>query len=195
LLSFQSTPHDQQDNTSWLSVAIQYARADNAHLYHCLPGLTAYQTRDKKRLWWCCILRDRVIALGVRRPLQITLDHFDFNEEGLTELDFAEEIEQSHVYDTQTKRLLARIFIIQCRFAVAVTSMIMAIYPLNGVVMPTKPTTTQLSKLHEQIEESQRNLGNWMEMSRSQLTFHPEETGALHESVTLYTELTYIYYL
>lgn len=49
-----------------------------------------------------------MISLGVRRPLQITLDHFDFSGEGLTELDFAEEVERSQVYDTQTKWLLAR---------------------------------------------------------------------------------------
>lgn len=194
LLSFQSTPHEQQDNTSWLSTAIQYARADGAHLYYCLPGQTSRQTREKKRLWWCCVLRDRVIALGVRRPVQITPDHFDFSQTGVTELDFAGEVERSQVYDTDTKSFLARIFIVQCQFAVAVTSMIMVIYPLNGVVIPDLSTRTPPSKLHNCIEESQKELGKWMEMARAQLVLGPDDTATPHKSVTLYTNLTYIYY-
>ena len=41
--------------------------------------------------------------------------------------------------------------------------------------MPAKPTLTQLSTLRKQIEESRRELGKWVEMSRSQLTPSPEE--------------------
>lgn len=195
MLSFRSTPHEQQNNTLWLSTAIQYARADGAHLYYCLPGLTNRQIRDKKRLWWCCVLRDRVISVAVRRPLQITPDHFDFSQESVTELDFAGEVELSQVYDRETKILLARIFMVQCQFAVAVTPMIMVIYPLNGVVIPASPTRTQLSKLHNRIEESQTELGKWMEMANAQLISGADKTAAPHNSVTLYTDLTYIYYL
>ena len=141
------------------------------------------------------MLRDRVISLGVRRPVQITPDHFDFSQESVTELDFAGEVKRSQVYDTETKSLLARIFIVQCQFAVAVTSMIMVIYPLNGVVLPALPTRTQVSKLHNRIVESQKELGKWMEMAKAQLFSGADKTAAPHTSVSLYTDLTYIYYL
>ena len=141
------------------------------------------------------MLRDRVISLGVRRPVQITPDHFDFSQEGVTELDFAGEVERSQVYDTEAKSLLARIFIVQCQFAIAVTSMIMIIYPLNGVVIPALPTRTQLWKLYNRIEESQKELRKWMEMAKAQLVPGADNTAVPHNSVTLYTDLTYIYYL
>ena len=141
------------------------------------------------------MLRDRVISVAVRRPLQITPDHFDFSQESVTELDFAGEVELSQVYDRETKILLARIFMVQCQFAVAVTPMIMVIYPLNGVVIPAFPTRTQLSKLYNRIEESQKELGKWMEMAKAQLVPGEDKIAAPHNSVTLYTDLTYIYYL
>ncbi|KFY50176.1 hypothetical protein V496_09537 [Pseudogymnoascus sp. VKM F-4515 (FW-2607)] len=194
LLSYRSTPHEQQSNTSWLSTAIEYARADNAHLYNRLPGLTSRQMSTKKRLWWCCVLRDRIIALGVRRPLQITSDHFDFSQDAVVEADFSGEVEQSQVYDAETKLLLANIFIVQCHFALAVTSTIMAIYPLNGVVIPVLPTPARISELHIQMEEGKNDLKKWMEIFKDRLTRGSSKSAALHNSVTLFTDVTNIYY-
>lgn len=141
------------------------------------------------------MLRDRVIALGVRRPVHITPDNFDFSQIGVTELDFAGEVERSQVYDMETKSLLARMFIVQCQFALAVTSMVMAIYPSNGVVFPAQPTQAGLLKLHSQIEESHKELRNWMEQAKARLTPGLGRNRAPHNSVTLYMDLTYIYYL
>ncbi|KFY98227.1 hypothetical protein V498_01580 [Pseudogymnoascus sp. VKM F-4517 (FW-2822)] len=194
LLSYRSTPHEQQSNTSWLSTAIEYARADNAHLYNRLPGLTSRQMSTKKRLWWCCVLRDRIIALGVRQPLQITSDHFDFSQDAVVEADFSGEVEQSQVYDAETKLLLANIFIVQCHFALAVTSTIMAIYPLNGVVIPVLPTPARISELHIQMEEGKKDLKKWMEIFKDRLTRGSSKSAALHNSVTLFTDVTNIYY-
>ena len=195
LLSFQCTPHDTQANTSWLSTAIQYAQADSAHLYYCLRGLTGRQRREKKRLWWCCVLRDRVVALGMRRHIQITPDHFDLRQEAVTERDFAEEAQLSQVYDSETKKLLVRVFIIQCQLAIAVTSTIMAIYPLSGVIIPAVSITSRFLAIRNQIEKSKLELLTWLEKAKAQLAPNPDNFAAPHNSVTLYADLTYIYYL
>ena len=141
------------------------------------------------------MLRDRVIALGVRRHIQITLDHFDFRQDSVTEVDFAGELERSQVYDPETKSQLVRIFIVQCQLAVALTSTITTIYPLNGVLIPHTSSPAQLSMILNQIHESKMELGKWTEKAKIQLDSNPQAIAALHKSVTLYADLTYIYYL
>ncbi|KAH8686039.1 hypothetical protein BGZ60DRAFT_107588 [Tricladium varicosporioides] len=194
LLSFQSTPHDLQLNTSWLSIAIHNARAANSHLYYCLPDLTDWQRWEKKRLWWCCILRDRIIALGVRRHIQITQNHFDFEQQCVSESEFSGEIERSQVYNRDTKLRLVQIFILQCQLAAALTSTINLIYPLNGVIVPTIPNTSCFSNRFTQIDKSKVALTNWLEKARTEYALVSEEDESLHESVTLYSDITFIYY-
>ena len=195
LLSFQCKPHDLQLNTSWLSTAIQYARADECHLYYCLPEITAQQRRAKKRLWWCCILRDRIVALGVRRPVQITPDHFDFTQMPPTEDDFAGEIERSRVYNPGTKTLLARTFILQCQLAIALGTTLMTIYPLNGVTNVDASNTSRPSELLQaKIVESERLLSAWMEKARAHLDHDLESFTTPNKSLRLYADLTLIYY-
>ncbi|CZR68248.1 uncharacterized protein PAC_18147 [Phialocephala subalpina] len=194
LLSFHSTSLSAHDNTSWLSTAVQYARDANLHLYYCTPGLSSRQRSLKKRLWWCCVLRDRVIALGVRRHIQITPDHFDLSQEVPMEDDFAGEIERSEVYDSETKRLLVKAFAVQCQLAVALTSTIMAVYPLNGLPVPLLAMKSELLKVQSEIEKSKEALAKWVEVAMVQLAPSPEYPGTHHNSVTLYADLTYIYF-
>lgn len=63
-------------NTFWLGIAIQFPKDAGAHHYHTVINISDHQKNALKRLWWCCILRDRIISLGVRRPLQINSADF-----------------------------------------------------------------------------------------------------------------------
>ncbi|OBT63483.1 hypothetical protein VE03_08118 [Pseudogymnoascus sp. 23342-1-I1] len=112
----------------------------------------------------------------------------------VAEADFSGEVEQSQVYDAETKLLLANIFIAQCHFARAVTSTIMAIYPLNGVVIPALPTPVRISELRIQMGESKEDLEKWREKFEDRLTLGSGKSAALHNSVTLFADLTSIYY-
>lgn len=131
----------------------------------------------------------------MRRHIQITLDHFDFSQDHVTELDFAGERERSRVYNPETKGLLARIFAVQCQLALALTSTIMTIYPLNGVAVPDISNKTQFSKIHDLIDQSKRDLAKWVEKAKVQLDDSLRGVTAPHASVALYADLTYIYYL
>lgn len=112
----------------------------------------------------------------------------------VAEQDFSGEVEQSLVYDADTKLLLAKIFIVQCHFAMAVTSTIMAIYPLNGVIIPASSTPAQISELCINMEESKKDLEKWMEIFNDRLTLGSGKSAAWHNSVTLFADLTSIYY-
>ncbi|KIX02483.1 uncharacterized protein Z518_08424 [Rhinocladiella mackenziei CBS 650.93] len=194
LLSLHCTPLDAHANTSWLSTAVQYAQADNAHHYYRLAGLSDHQRRQKKRLWWSCVLRDRILAVGTRRSIQITPDHFDFSQDVVTEQDFAGEMEQSQAYNLETKRSLVQIFNIQCKLAVAMTSTVMRIYPLNGVSIPVKPLKHDFLQAHSHIKQCKQELTRWAEMAKAPLASGTHNMTTPHRSVTLYADLTYIYY-
>jgi hypothetical protein len=198
LLSFQSSVIDQNTNSSLLATAIRHAKNANAHLYCSEPTLTQDQRQQRKRLWWCCILRDRIIALGVRRPIQITPDDFDFGQECLTEADFADEIDKSQVYRADTKRLLVDIVALQCQLAVAVTPLAVAMYPARDSSPPSISLASQFIQSMARIEESKTELAVWARRSRTFLTNRDSRDvppSDAQESVTLYTDLTHMYYL
>ena len=66
LLSYWS-PYDssKEVNTYWSNRALTHAVA--AGLHHT-KGLLDYRNRV---IWWCCIIRNRLIAFGLRRPKQL----------------------------------------------------------------------------------------------------------------------------
>lgn len=71
------TPDDQKDTWHWMGVAISLAHTIGLHRN---PGSTTMApTKQKlwKRIWWSCFMRDRLIALGMRRPTRIKDEDFD----------------------------------------------------------------------------------------------------------------------
>lgn len=113
LLSYWTPPGEPrgiQPNTSWLGTAIHLARSKDAHLYQLWPNST--HRKLWKRIWWCCIIRDCILALGLRRPAQITRDVFHFEScEALSSDDFRDEIDSSKVYNKNAKTILTRVLL------------------------------------------------------------------------------------
>ncbi|EFY85565.1 Cutinase transcription factor 1 beta [Metarhizium acridum CQMa 102] len=71
------TPDDQKDTWHWMGVAISLAHTIGLHRN---PGSTSMSTSKQrlwKRIWWSCFMRDRLIALGMRRPTRIKDEDFD----------------------------------------------------------------------------------------------------------------------
>src|SRR5688500_16478830 len=95
LLSLQSTINEQSLNSTWLTKSIQYAKQADAHKYYRFDQPRKESLLEKKKLWWSCILRDRMIAIGVRRNVQITSADFDLDQARLVEEDLADEQDQS----------------------------------------------------------------------------------------------------
>ncbi|KAL3445394.1 hypothetical protein BJX65DRAFT_309863 [Aspergillus insuetus] len=70
LLSCSSVTVDPTTSSSWLSSSLQHAQTLQAHNCHSPTG-DAQLIADHKRLWWCLLLRDRILSLTLHRPLQI----------------------------------------------------------------------------------------------------------------------------
>jgi hypothetical protein len=80
------TPDDQKDTWHWMGVAISLAHTIGLHRN---PETSDMEPRKKKlwkRIWWSCFMRDRLIALGMRRPTRVKDEDYDVPM--LTEDDF-----------------------------------------------------------------------------------------------------------
>ena len=153
-LTYYTTDAERSSNSRWLRIAIRYAKKERAHLYGQLPegpdlGV-GRKTSDLKRLWWCCMIRDRIISLGMRRPIQITPDDFDHHQSGLSFQDLEEECLNSEVYPPEAKVALCRVLASLCHLVVAVTDVIMLVYPTTqSMPFSLADRRAQLDRLEE----------------------------------------------
>lgn len=192
LLTYYTTNEDPNMNSHWLSIAIQNARVINSQLYHRDRSLSETERRSKKRLWWSCILRDRVMPLGCRRAVQITNAHFDFDQT-FSEEDLEHEIGFSRVYDAETQRKIAKTIVAQCDLAVILTGVLSTCYPMDGSHSLGRFASPDLTETQDRIEQNRSNLLNWFTRFSLQALVQME-TNMPHVSVKLYTNLLYIYY-
>lgn len=194
-MSLHSSPPNVLINTKFLSIAIHHARAEFAHLYAILPHLNKRQRQEKKRLWWCCLVRDRTIALGLRRQLQLSADHMSPYQEPMTEEDFENEIGNSRVFDPETKRSLIKIFITQCDLAIAITATIMTVYPPNGFSIFFAASRPDIKELSRTIHGCRQDLTSWSEKAKAR--FGSIQVKKHHDTdfAELYTNLLWIYHM
>lgn len=84
------TPDDQKDTWHWMGVAISLAHTIGLHRNPSNSVMPLQKQKLWKRIWWSCFMRDRLVALGMRRPTRIkdgdfdvpmlTLDDFEIQE-------------------------------------------------------------------------------------------------------------------
>lgn len=163
-----------------------------------------------KRLWWCCIIRDRILALCVRRTIQITRAHFDLDANSpLGSADLADEIDRSKVYNADTKRALIDITSQFIDLCVLLTDVLILVYPLDDAPQPGRSM-----KAEEQgrVKSGKMALRRWYKgatlkfpmfgggaaartsRSNSHVAGGGARTEFQHDSVILYTNLMYMYY-
>ncbi|KAF4954827.1 hypothetical protein FSARC_12003 [Fusarium sarcochroum] len=195
LLSYNATMKDQRrTNSIWLATAIHLAQASGADQFHKSSDQSSATTNELKRLWWCCIVRDRILPLGVRRQLHITWIDLSQGHYMLSEQDFAREIEESQVYEPQTKRNLVQLFICLCELAVPLTDVIKTVYATGqSTTDADSPMVRNLQQTSESIRSCEAGLDAWFDKATIQF---PTPAGIIstEESLVLYTNLMYIYY-
>lgn len=193
LLTYYCSDREPMANTTWLRLAIQYAMAKNAHLYYKEPGLSSEARLEKKRLWWCCVIRDRILPLGVRRPIQITHDVFDFSQPPLSERDLESEADHSRVYDQATKKQLGAFLIALMELAVELTDIMPILYPIGGTKLLDQLDNTDLAKMPSKIQKCRDALERWSDRAHTIIS-STERWTSQHKSVYLFSELTQIYF-
>lgn len=134
-------------------------------------------------------MRDRILPLGVRRHIQITRELFDFTEPPLSESDLEAEFEVSRVYDCETKRTLAELFIAQLDLSVALTDVISLVYPVNSMMAFD---FNNMMQMPAKIEQCRDALDTWLKGWREKSA--GVSTHSKHKSISLFSGLTQIYY-
>lgn len=205
LLTFTSLSASRKPNMSWLGIAIENARIADAHLYASIPESSSVSENRNmlKRVWWCCILRDRSTGLLMRRPIQITNHHFHFSSQPLCMTDLEDEFGRSRVYDPETKKRLAEILAHWVQLNIVLTDILMLVFPLyeeQGL------SPDQLASITRRISECKHALEQWHRTMAQGLSFSVPRTGTLpsalpetdtekqHPSVILYYYLMLMYY-
>lgn len=209
LLSYWSPTTTRKPNTAWLSLAIQHARSAEAHHYAAMPVFSAsthpLQRRKQnilKRLWWCCIIRDRMLGLLMRRPINITRAHFDFDANPMLGYsDLANEFDRSKVYNAGTKKCLGEVLAQLIELCVVLTDILMMVFPLDdtpGWGREMRPEDA------EKVRGCKTALRRWYKDATLRFPMFGggptprvvTETNKefQHDSVILYTNLMYMYY-
>lgn len=163
---------DRKPNTMWLVVAVENAR-DAGAPYRLLPTCPGPNSQKKflnalKRLWWCCVIRDRIMSLGLRRGMQITRYDFDIDRyPRLSVDDLADEIPFSRVYTPDMKRDLIEILIRLVDFCVILTDVLEALFPLAPPSTQDTLTDTAFRSCNAALDEWEVEERDWQRQRRS----------------------------
>lgn len=154
-----------------------------------------------KRLWWCCVLRDRLVSLGMRRSVQISRAHFDVDANpGLGFADLAGEVGRSRVYNAETKRRLIEIFAQMSELLCSVlTDLLTLVFPLDDV--PGWGRQNGIEGV-EKVRKCKAELRRWYKGATFRFPMFGgggegskmKEDIVQHDSVILYTNLMYMFY-
>ncbi|KAH7032953.1 fungal-specific transcription factor domain-containing protein [Microdochium trichocladiopsis] len=148
------TPDDQKDTWHWMGVAISLAHTIGLHRNPARTSMPVHKQKLWKRIWWSCFMRDRLVALGMRRPTRIKDEDFDVPMLEVSDFEIAtlpDEIEIigpecCMVRDTAIQQELALMCIAKAKLCLCVSHMLRAQYSVL-IRDTTKPENTTNSTM------------------------------------------------
>ncbi|PCD37061.1 hypothetical protein AU210_005566 [Fusarium oxysporum f. sp. radicis-cucumerinum] len=196
---------EKQPNSIWLGRAISHAKALGADKCADVPkgvGQASSQQRlhdnRLRRIWWCCIIRDRIISLCVRRHLQISRDHLD--NHATTTISYetlSGENDRSHVYDVDTKSSLITLMLTMTDLCLCLSDILTVVHPAKDfTVSDARDSTRRI--LH--IYECKKGLEDWCAkaVASSSIMAITEHDGRQVDmpksSVLMFANMIWIYY-
>lgn len=129
------TPDDQKDTWHWMGVAISLAHTIGMHRNPETSNMEPSKKKLWKRIWWSCFMRDRLVALGMRRPTRVKDEDYDVPM--LTEDDFeigpiSENItiipKDSVIRDVAAQKELAQMCIAKAKLCLCISHVLSAQY-------------------------------------------------------------------
>ncbi|KAI1424411.1 fungal-specific transcription factor domain-containing protein [Xylaria sp. FL1777] len=137
------TPDDQKDTWHWMGVAISLGHTIGLHRNPANTNMSPQRRKLWKRIWWSCFMRDRLIALGMRRPTRIKDEDFDvpmLEEDDFDIKPLSDDIqvvgpECTLLRDVGMQRELAQMCIAKAKLSLCVSHMLKAQY---SVLVRTK---------------------------------------------------------
>ncbi|KAM5364609.1 hypothetical protein ACJZ2D_011390 [Fusarium nematophilum] len=177
------------ENSAWLQTAIDHAQFVDAHrAWEPSAGLphegaqSEYGPHMLRRLWSCCLVRDRFLSVGLRRIVQITK-----LQPTIITADFDDEIGGSEVHNAETKQLLARIF-------VRLTSLCNILTDILLVVSPSDDHPGLEHEAKRTLIESRAKLREWYDETELEISTAIGSSGVRQHPVIVSMNLMYIFY-
>lgn len=204
LLTYWCPPGDRA-NSDWLHLAIEHAKSINAHNYAQISPASdgSFTDQEKyigklKRLWWCCIIRDRIMPLCMRRSIQIGRDDFDFDAHlPLNEKDLGQEVNNSEVYAVDQSSSITALTMLMIQLCVCLTDILKLVYP-KAQWSPEDAWIIQeeISK----TKEYRQALDDWLQRATEALTDFSAvgkskaDPGMVSNTSHLFANLLWMYY-
>ncbi|APA07974.1 hypothetical protein SS1G_00398 [Sclerotinia sclerotiorum 1980 UF-70] len=172
------TPEDHKDTWHWMGRAIDHAYT--LALHRDPKGMDA-DHKLRKRVWWSCFMRDRLIALGMRRPTRVKdedcdvpmLTEDDFEIKALDPRNSIISSKCTLIRDVEAQRDLALMCISKAQLCLCISQVLVAQYSVlgrhQGVVNDAGSTTSQImlfpkkSASTEEVEQCDLALDHWKE--------------------------------
>jgi hypothetical protein len=177
------------NNSGWLSISIQAAHKLGASDWKKPDDQEYPAFLNLKRLWWCCLIRDRIIAMSFYRPIQITQHNPRLELRFLSVKELEADILSSKVYTYHEKRTLLDIFVLLCNFCCVITNSLLLISSAYGRNDAVQETTSIL----ERSLPCKRSLKLWHNTVITWLNNLDPNTRS-SDLVILYANLLEMYY-
>lgn len=174
-----------QDSSYWLAIAIRFAKSENMHLHDQNRYADDNHLRLHRRIWQCCILRDRLLSLALHRPLQIPPDHHEYDHPIVSVGDFEPEFQGLTVESAHIKRRSVDLLIKLCELAVHLTPLTNALYPQTA----GKATFQSTENIYDNLKKCQMSLDAWHATAP-----HCDFREFAHKPTFLQVVMLHIYY-
>jgi hypothetical protein len=170
------TPDDQKDTWHWMGVAISLAHTIGLHRNTEDANMEPQKKKLWKRIWWSCFMRDRLVALGMRRPTRVkdgdydvsmlTVDDFDIREHSLLIKIIPPEC--TLFRDVEAQRELAHMCVAKAKLCLCISHILEAQYSVlvknqgvqghegstrsNVMLIPKKEATEEVKQCDAELE-------------------------------------------
>ncbi|KAI9778330.1 MAG: hypothetical protein M1839_008117 [Geoglossum umbratile] len=207
------TPDDQKDTWHWMGVAISLSHTIGLHRNPGKSKMDHKRQRLWKRIWWSCFMRDRLVALGMRRPTRIksedydvpmlTLDDFEISSLNPNITCIAQDCLLAR--DPVRQRELAIMCIEKAKLCVCISHVLSAQYSVlnnnQGALTPEGNTTTTMMLLPRklgaetcEVRSCDDQLSKWIEELPEEASYQTPTPGAMDEVLTVHRALLHMVY-
>lgn len=190
------TPDDQKDTWHWMGVSLSLAHTIGLHRDPGNSRMDARRQRMWKRIWWSTYTRDRLIALGMRRPMRVkdddcdvpmlTLDDFEFHS---FPPEVASLVGNSEILqDVKKQRDLAQMFIEKAKLCLCVSHVLSAQYSVlshkfGGTMETTMMLVPKKSSAETfEVRHCDQELEDWLANLPAEVQYSPSTTSKLPEA-------------
>ncbi|TVY32554.1 Cutinase transcription factor 1 beta [Lachnellula subtilissima] len=174
------TPDDQKDTWHWMGVAISLAHTIGLHRNPDKSNMEPKQKKLWKRIWWSCFMRDRLVALGMRRPTRVKDEDYDVpmltpDDFDVTPLPISNSIippENTLARDVEAQKQLAQMCIAKAKLCLCISQVLSAQYSvlikdqgMQGQEGNTRSSVMLFPKKLDQTDEVRRcdkELSEWI---------------------------------